>query len=285
MAAALWTRVTGRNGGGSNLLADLKRATDSKLMEIPDEILAPIAEASSTEDGRQELMRHLQQCLAEPSGAKWLRVHAGLTIVEDLLKRGSMALFAETAEGHHFDLVQRLSFLEFFEHTADRRAQHVIRTKAKPLRGQVMERLQEAAVAVEALPRKDNESTGSPGAVSIASVSTAASQSKSGYSAFDFHPKVKGPPVVISGMVSVGHNDDTTSESSGGEAGSAHTKNRKQKRRSARERNQKKSGDSSDSDGGAPAGRSSPAAVPVVPVVASVALMAAAAPMRNLLDL
>jgi hypothetical protein len=275
MAAALWTRVTGRNGGGSNLLADLKRATDSKLMEIPEEILAPIAEASSTEEGRQELMRHLQQCLAEPSGAKWLRVHAGLAIVEDLLKRGSMALFAETAEGHHFDLVQRLSFLEFFEHTADRRAQHVIRTKAKPLRGQVMERLQEAAVAVEALPRKDNESTGSPGAVSIASVSTAAS--KSGYSAFDFNPKVKGPPVVISGMVSVGHNDDTTSESSGGEAGSAHTKNRKQTRKSARERNQKKSGDSSDSDGGAPAGRSSPAAVPAVPV--------AAAPMRDLLDL
>jgi hypothetical protein len=275
MAAALWTRVTGRNGGGSTLLADLKRATDSKLMEIPEEILAPIAEASSTEEGRQELMRHLQQCLAEPSGAKWLRVHAGLAIVEDLLKRGSMALFAETAEGHHFDLVQRLSFLEFFEHTADRRAQHVIRTKAKPLRGQVMERLQEAAVAVEALPRKDNESTGSPGAVSIASVSTAAS--KSGYSAFDFNPKVKGPPVVISGMVSVGHNDDTTSESSGGEAGSAHTKNRKQTRKSARERNQKKSGDSSDSDGGAPAGRSSPAAVPAVPV--------AAAPMRDLLDL
>merc|ERR1719476_143377 len=168
-------------------------------------------------------MRHLQQCLAENSGRKWLRVYAGLTVVADLLKRGSPLIFVEAAEGRHFDLVQRLSFLEHFQHTDDKRAQNLVRNKAGPLRAQVVVRLQEA-IAAERVG-EDTESTGSPGKASIASISTAASSP----------PAKPKTPNIISSIVTVGHSDETTSESSEGEAsqtGRRHSKTRK----TARER-------------------------------------------------
>merc|ERR1719487_1645782 len=99
MAAALWNKmqaVTGR--GGPSLAADLKRATDSGVIEISPELLTPIIDATNTEEGRQEVMQHLQQCLKESSGAKWKRVHAGLVLVAELLKRASPLVFVEIAE-------------------------------------------------------------------------------------------------------------------------------------------------------------------------------------------
>merc|ERR1719476_776751 len=170
-------------------------------------------------------MRHLQQCLAENSGRKWLRVHAGLILVADLLKRGSPLIFVEAAEGRHFDLVQRLSFLEHFQHTDDKRAQNLVRNRAGPLRAQVVTRLQEASAAERV--QEDTESTGSPGMASIASISTAASSP----------PTKPKTPSIISGVVTIGHSDDTTSESSGGEA-SMPARVHNQIRKTVRERGQ-----------------------------------------------
>jgi len=207
-------------------------------------------------------MRHLQQCLAENSGSKWLRVYAGLTVVTDLLKRGSPLIFVEAAEGRHFDLVQRLSFLEHFQHTNDKRAQNLVRNKAGPLRAQVVARLQEASAAE--CVGEDIDSTGSPGMASIASVSTAASS-------LPAKPKTPG---IISSIVTVGHSDDTTSESSEGEASkSARLQNKTLKTK--RERLHKtSSGSSSDSDG--PSARHPAAQAP--------AQALAAAPSVDLLD-
>jgi len=238
MAARLWSRLAGRGDDGeATLAAALKRATESNLYEMHDDLLTPIADASCSEEGRQEIMRHLQQCLAENSGSKWLRVYAGLAVVADLLKRGSPLIFVEAAEGRHFDLVQRLSFLEGFQHTDDKRAEKLVRNKAGPLRAQVVARLQEASAAESV--GEDTESTGSPGVASIASMSTAAS----------FLPAKPKTPNIISGIVTVGHCDDTTSESSDGEASKParlHNKTRK----TVRERRHKtSSGSSSDSDG------------------------------------
>lgn len=253
MAASMWTRLAGRGAEGcATLASDLKRATESNLVTIDEELLNPIVSASCSEESRQEIMRHLQQCLAEKGANKWLRVNAGLIVVADLLKRGSPLLFAEAAEGRHFDLVQRLSFLEHFEHTGNKRAQSIVRRKAASLRAEVMARLQEASAAERV--QEDTESTGSPGMASIASVSTAASSP----------PTKPKTPSIISGIVTIGHCDDTTSESSEGEVSKpAHVHN--QTRKTVRERGQKISGGSpSDGDG-------LPASHPRMPASATVA--------------
>eukprot|EP00927_Polykrikos_kofoidii_P011795 TRINITY_DN1503_c0_g1_i2.p1 TRINITY_DN1503_c0_g1~~TRINITY_DN1503_c0_g1_i2.p1 ORF type:complete len:305 (+),score=51.23 TRINITY_DN1503_c0_g1_i2:104-916(+) len=246
MAAGFWSRVTGRGVDAEGmLLADLKRATDSKLTHIPKELLVPIVEASRTEEGRQDIMKHLQQCLAETSARSWLRVHAGLVVVEELLKDGCPTLFSETAEGLHFDLVQRLSFIVHFEHTTDRRAQHMVRTKASALRGEVVARLQDAEASALAREQKDSEST-CTGAMSLGSGSTTASST--GYAPWKANQKQK-TPVDISRFVYVGHREDTSSESEGEKVEPAREAKKGGSRTTAKQRRHQ-SDDSSDSDGG-----------------------------------
>jgi len=103
--------------------------------DIDGEFIAPVIQESHDGDCRREIMRHLRQCLSEPSGKRWQRIYGGLALTEKLMQHGSPALAIEVAHGHHFDLVQKVSFLEYFDGQArgiaDRRAQNVIRTKAK----------------------------------------------------------------------------------------------------------------------------------------------------------
>eukprot|EP00927_Polykrikos_kofoidii_P011794 TRINITY_DN1503_c0_g1_i1.p1 TRINITY_DN1503_c0_g1~~TRINITY_DN1503_c0_g1_i1.p1 ORF type:complete len:286 (+),score=45.03 TRINITY_DN1503_c0_g1_i1:47-859(+) len=246
MAAGFWSRVTGRGVDAEGmLLADLKRATDSKLTNIPTELLVPIVDASRTEEGRQDIMKHLHQCLAETSAKNWLRVHAGLVLVGELLKDGCPALFSETAEGLHFDLVQRLSFIEHFENTADRRAQHMVRTKASALRGEVVARLQDAEASASASGQKDSEST-CTGARSLGSGSTVASSTE--WSSWSANQKQKAP-VDISRFVYVGHREDTSSESENEKVEPAREAKKGGARKTTQQRRHQR-GDSSDSDGG-----------------------------------
>merc|ERR1712048_972380 len=98
-------------------------------------------------------------------------------------KRGSSELVAETAEGRHFDLVQRLSFLE---HSAfdDKRVQGMIRTKAETLRKETIDLLQNADLKdreVARDPKLETASTCSPESVpSITSGPSVISSSGSG---------------------------------------------------------------------------------------------------------
>lgn len=202
-----------RGGGADTLEADLKRVTESSVIEVPKELLDNVTRASGGQDERVEIMRHLRDCLSESHGKRWRRIYAGLLLVEALIKNGAPQLLVETAEGQHFDLVQRLTFLDQFECTADRRAQTMIRNKAKALRHEIVPLLNDKSMGTAIDTKRDyTSSTSSPCTPSLASCST----TSTGYSSAAT-TAATGPPLVLNGIVSVGHRDDTTSEESGDE--------------------------------------------------------------------
>lgn len=248
MVASMWARLSSK---GSSLEKELKSVTDSGVMDIPKELLDPVIEASQSEDSRQEIMKHLRECLAESTGKRWQRVYGGLVLAEELVRRGSPALLAETAEGHHFDLVQRLSLLEHFELTSDRRVQGMVRAKATSARAEVISKLEGAEAALQVMDKanKDSQSTCSPGMLSNYSGSTCTG------SAFSVPAADAGKGrMVLNGIVSVGHSDDTTDESSAdeGRAPVRFREAQKVTRKTRRQRASNGRSDSEDSDGSAP---------------------------------
>lgn len=254
--AAAWSRVTGRGAAGANpLAADLKKITHSGVLDLPKELFTPVIEASNqSEEDRRVIMMHVRECLAEPTGKHWRRISGGLAIIEALLKDGSTALLAETAEGRHFDLVQRLSFLEHWDYS-DKRIMNVVRSKAETLRKQVVVAMESAQLknTEDAIKGKDMEdtvkdtaSTCSPDSSSAATqVSTSSSNPMKGFGSDDMFSE--SPPVdvsetskrtmVLNNIVSVGHNDDTTSESEGDSKAPVRFSNAK--KMTARERNER----------------------------------------------
>lgn len=132
-------------------------------------------------------------------------------LLENLLQRGSRSLVSEISDGHHFDIVQRLSFLEQFENSVDKRVESMVRQKAKVLRADVLAK-------IEAANSPDSSGVVRGGHAIDTKKSTAdESTSQGGGSTKKPHAPVaslKGQ-TVLNGIVAVGHRDDTTSESSG----------------------------------------------------------------------
>jgi len=172
MVTDLLFRVACHGGTDEALQVHLKRIIDSAYTrktlggaDIDGEFIAPVIQESHDGDARREIMKHLRQCLSESSGRRWQKIYGGLALIEKLMAHGSPALAIEVAHGHHFDVVQKVSFLEYFDAEArgcaDRRAQNVIRTKAKEVNAMLVPLLQKAAN--EELPRdaglncKDND--------------------------------------------------------------------------------------------------------------------------------
>lgn len=196
--------VTGN--GGSGLAADLRRVTESGVTEMPKELMTVVVDASHDDDKRLEIMAHVRECLQEDASTKWRRVYAGLVLAEDLLHRGSPALLAETAEGLHFDVVQQLSLLEHYSKVEDRRVQSMVRTKAGALRREVIAKLQ-------SVPDDDPGSC----AKAVASFGTSGTGG-SGRSAVEppwLETAAPSRQMILNGVVTVGHCDDTSSGSSG----------------------------------------------------------------------
>jgi len=261
--AGMWSRVTGRGAtaGNKTLVTDLKKVTHSGVLDIPKELMTPIIEACNSAQDRPEIMKHLRECLAEPAGKHWKRIHGALLIVEALLKNGCPDLMMETAEGRHFDLVQRLSFLEVFDFN-DKRVQSMVRTKAEALRKEVVPLIQNAGQGQNKQDGeesvKDTCSTCSPAAISESTRTSTVTSTSLGFGSDDVAseiPKIESETsrrMVLNGIVSVGHNDDTTSEEECESKARAPVEFREPKRASARERNarsrQAEAGDSSDSD-------------------------------------
>jgi hypothetical protein len=226
MVSGLFARVTGRGGPAaatSTVKADLKRITHSGLINIPKDVLSAVNEASNEEACRLEIMAHLRECLAE-TGKNWKRVYGALLLSEELLHHGSPELLHETAQGRHFDLVQRLSFLEHFACDQEKRAQGMVRSKAVALRAEFVPRIQSAGD--EEVPSKqpsddirDDASTCSPGE-SIPSCSTTSFPVCDSFAAAKNSPRPKGR-MILDGVVAVGHSDDTTDESSADESNMA----------------------------------------------------------------
>lgn len=232
MAANLWARFNlGR--ALTPLEVELRRVTDSDLIDLPPkDALTFISQSSQVADNRREIMRHLQECLSESSGARWRRVRGGLVLLEHLLKTGCPVLMSEISEGMHFDPVQRLTFLEKFEYRDDLRVQGMVRQKATALRADVIARMESNSDEPAAQTQ-----TGGSGAGSSKARSTDADAPKGlvGFGSDDPAPGFGGssssanvdaaafgwedrPPTPkkqthVNGLVSVGHRDDTDSES------------------------------------------------------------------------
>merc|ERR1740129_736430 len=131
-------------GGGNetSLKLHLRRITGSKSIEIPEDKFRPVIEASYDLEQRRDIMQHLRECLSEQSGKRWLRSFTALVLVERVMQRGDRALVTELARGHHFDLLQKVSFLEQFDAQArgiaDERVQVIMRNKACAIRAMLM---------------------------------------------------------------------------------------------------------------------------------------------------
>lgn len=218
--SALMARVRGQASGPQGVATELRRITDSGIIDIPEELFPKVIEASHNAEDRKVIMQHLRECLAEPAGKQWRRIYAGLVLAENLVQHGAAELLAETAEGRHFDLVQRLSFLEHFERSNDRGAQNLIRKKASTLRAEVVPKLQADGVLeptasatlrdCQAGDVKDTLSTCSPKTCSTNATLTSLS------SDMPMPERLEKPagPFIVNGIVAVGHSDDTTSGSS-----------------------------------------------------------------------
>lgn len=231
--ADFFSRLRG-GGGASGLEADLRRITDSDNIDVlkEKEVLMSIVQASHSADDRREIMKHLRVCLAEQASKYWRRVYGGLVLVEQLLQRGSRALMTETAEGHHFDLVQRLTFLSNFEYSEDKRVQAMVRQKASFLRTEVIARMENSgdspaqslsAEDAAALVNTDGalrSPAGNQEKKSSPVLPSASAKSFSSEMPMPLPAPSKGP-MTLNGIVTVGHRDDTTSESSGAEDASA----------------------------------------------------------------
>jgi len=219
-----WARSIARvRGSGSNPLQQtLSSITESAVIDIPKELLQPVVEASHDKDNRKEIMQHLRGCLTEPSGAKWRRTYAGLVLLEGLVQQGDPAIVFESSQGLHFDLVQQLSFLEQFEYSVDRRAQNLIRRKTTTVQELISQKLEDPPSTEGANKQDDTPEVSTKqqeSAVSTAKANSGPRSIEGGNLDImnDFTPEEPKGQLILNGIVTVGHNDDTTSESSGGE--------------------------------------------------------------------
>jgi len=230
--SALLARTQG-SSGPPKLADELRRITEWGIINIPDDLFLHIINATHNEDGRRHIMQHLRECLSEPAGNRWKRVYAGLALAEKLVQSGSPELMVETAEGRHFDLVQRLSFLEHFERSSDRTAQNLVRKKAAALRADVVPLIQSGGLREPwGGDMKDNLSTCSPKTASTTSTLTSLSSDMPVPA-----PRTPAGPVVVNGIVTVGHSEDTTSGSSDeGEGALASRRGRQRTLRKASDR-------------------------------------------------
>lgn len=253
MVGEIWDGFFRKNAA-SPMEANLRRITDAELVEPPSkETLANVAEATHDAGSRREIMTHLQESFSDIGASQWRRLHGGLVLLDNLLKNGSPKVVSEIGDGLHFDPLQKLSFLERFEHADDPRVRSIIRQKAGTLRKILIARLSSVETSTEEQPPPPESAAPGTG-VSPASESgggnnqnnvvmqnipcTGFGSESISSDAYNFHgPSTSSsayvgfgsdsmPPqtgkqeasrpnskVVLNGMVRIGHRDDTSSES------------------------------------------------------------------------
>jgi hypothetical protein len=158
------------------LLDSVTRAADS--IDVNQNALESVVRACADEADRRAIMRHLSQSLMESGSSQWRSVYLGLQVLEELFARGPPELVHEAATGAHFDVVQRLSFLEKYEMGIDLRVQNLVRRKAATMKASWMKRQVEEELGVDApaVPqRTQSAGTKTPGARSTKSYKTATS--------------------------------------------------------------------------------------------------------------
>mmetsp|Transcript_56584 Transcript_56584/g.132758 ORF Transcript_56584/g.132758 Transcript_56584/m.132758 type:complete len:269 (+) Transcript_56584:122-928(+) len=228
------------------LQADLRRITENDHVDIPKDALLAVMQASFSPDSRKEIMAHVQDCLTSKTG--WRRVHCGLELLDHLLRHGAPQLMREAAEGTHFDVVQRLSFLENFSHSSDKRVEQMVRKKATTLRRECitrMESMHDAALqpyasepdrprhngsAYASTQSTDSQNTGMHNrepATPDSMVNNAGGSPS--WNLPPPRPAANRQTAVVNNLVMVGHRDDTSSDSDANEGSAARKKGRDRK--------------------------------------------------------
>mmetsp|Transcript_35579 Transcript_35579/g.83144 ORF Transcript_35579/g.83144 Transcript_35579/m.83144 type:complete len:254 (-) Transcript_35579:16-777(-) len=207
------------------LQADLRRITDGDAVDIPQDALLTVMQASFSADARKEIMAHVQDCMT--SVTEWRRVHCSLELLDQLLQHGSKQLLREASEGVFFDVVQRLTFLESFTHAPDERVQQMVRKKAGYLRKEFLSRTDTLiplpiAASEGWVDRRRLSSSGTTGSTEsltmrhIREPSTPDSMSNNVGGSPQLQPhqrSIHQQNVYVNNVALVGHRDDTSSES------------------------------------------------------------------------
>eukprot|EP00746_Dinoflagellata_sp_MGD_P068378 gnl/MRDRNA2_/MRDRNA2_28153_c0_seq1.p1 gnl/MRDRNA2_/MRDRNA2_28153_c0~~gnl/MRDRNA2_/MRDRNA2_28153_c0_seq1.p1 ORF type:complete len:232 (+),score=50.55 gnl/MRDRNA2_/MRDRNA2_28153_c0_seq1:90-785(+) len=141
------------NIGGTSLKNDLTRITDSSFIDIPsqfrEQLFIEVIKESCQEHGRRVIMNHVHQCLADVTKEKtWKRIYGAMIVMEELLNNGSPALLSEISVGLHFDVIQKLALLEFFQHASNQRAKFMVRSKAQALRNNLVKQLKSCGTKI-----------------------------------------------------------------------------------------------------------------------------------------
>jgi hypothetical protein len=240
--------MSGRVATTTQLPSQLKSVTHVSTIEkagdISKETLASITQASHNEDDRKVIMQHVRECLTETSGKHWRRIFGAMFLLEELFKNGSPKLLAEASEGRYFDLAQRLAFLEHCAFT-DKRAQSLVRNKAEAFRKDVIVLLENASLKDQGDKDTANCETvstcsGSTPSCAESIPSTCANPNDivaeaSSNAAVDIPKRM-----ILNNVVTVGHSDDTTSESECDEGNSrAPVRFREPRKLTARARNER----------------------------------------------
>eukprot|EP00746_Dinoflagellata_sp_MGD_P015580 gnl/MRDRNA2_/MRDRNA2_134687_c0_seq1.p1 gnl/MRDRNA2_/MRDRNA2_134687_c0~~gnl/MRDRNA2_/MRDRNA2_134687_c0_seq1.p1 ORF type:complete len:271 (-),score=35.62 gnl/MRDRNA2_/MRDRNA2_134687_c0_seq1:259-1071(-) len=239
MVASFWTRV--RFPLSTSFHQDLQKVAEFGNKDLPTQLLDSIVEASADYHNRCEIMTFVRECFAGPHTHKeWRRVYGALLLVEEVVRRGDSCLLAETAEGRHFDLMQQLSLLQYFTNP-DTRVQNLVRSKASTVRSELGPKLQHAIA--DSCPNNSDDvvSQGQASTCTNSSISHHTTQTEASHEAaregsadstthfetsLPMINRVANSRVVLNGIVTVGHNEDTSDESSGDEASPADTQHR-----------------------------------------------------------
>lgn len=121
----------------SRLQRELKRITDSGILDIPPEFLTYVIKVSRDAESCQVILQHVRTCL-EMKG-RWLRVHASMVLIEVLLEKGSPQFDREVSLSGDFNLVRCMWQMQEFEYRVDWRAQNLVRKKARTLHDMLVE--------------------------------------------------------------------------------------------------------------------------------------------------
>lgn len=121
-------------GAADGLDACLAKVANLQFADIPKEVLDRVCEASSELEDRRKIMQHIYKGLGATGVANWRQVYAALMLFETLINRGSPKVIEESRDGHHFDVIQKLTMLTVYENESDRRVERLIREKAQDLR-------------------------------------------------------------------------------------------------------------------------------------------------------
>jgi len=116
---------------------------------IAEKVLQPISQGTHTKRGRQQIMKHLEECFQKPlENDNWRKIHSSLVIASQAMLNGSPTLLEEIAEGRHFNPLQQVSLLSHYKMEGiSIDSEKLVRSKASALHDELQPQLQAAIEA------------------------------------------------------------------------------------------------------------------------------------------